>query len=170
MRAPDLRFIDRPMTDADIAAVIAMERQACLHPSHAWSDDNYRSSLRAGYWARVRCEADSGRVCAVIVAMDGVDEVHLLNIAVDQAWHGQGIARQLLSVLYARSTQRRAALVWLEVRPSNAPARALYEREGFGQVGVRKGYYPAPEGREDALVMRREVALPPITEAPHALD
>lgn len=163
------RFVDRPLTDADIAAVVAMEARACLHPSHAWTVDNYRSSLRAGYWARVRCDGASGQVVAVCVAMDGPDEVHLLNIAVDRAWHGQGVARDLLAVLSARCRQQHAETLWLEVRPSNTPARALYERLGFVEVGRRKGYYPAPEGREDAIVMR--LALAPVAPGePDAVD
>lgn len=177
MSTQDTRFVDRPLTDADIASVIAMEREACVCPAHAWSEDNYRSSLRAGYWARVRCDAETHRVLAVCVAMDGVDEVHLLNIAVDQSLHGQGVARQLLAILYARSLQRRVPLVWLEVRPSNARALALYTGQGFVQVGLRKRYYPAPEredGREDAVVMRLAIPLDgpgsPSGEAPHALE
>ena len=154
-------FVDRPTTEADIPAVRAMETQACLHPVHAWSEDNYRSSMRAGYWVRVRCDAASGRVVAVCVAMDGVDEMHLLNIAVDRAWHGQGVAQSLLSVLYELCLQRGARALWLEVRPSNEPARELYAREGFESIGVRKNYYPAPQGREDALVMRRWITTEP---------
>jgi ribosomal-protein-alanine N-acetyltransferase len=150
------RFVDRPMTEADIPAVMAMERAACLHPVHAWTEDNYRSSMRAGYWMRVRCDAD-GQVAAVVVAMDGLDETHLLNIAVGRAWHRQGVARALLDILVERCRQRQLATLWLEVRPSNAPAHALYLREGFTQVGLRKAYYPAPEGREDALVMMRPI-------------
>lgn len=153
------RHIDRLMTAADIPAVLAMEQAACVHPVHAWTEDNYRSSLRSGYWMRVRCEADSGRIVAVCVAMDGVDEIHLLNIAVARAQQGQGIARALLGLLYERCRARQASLLWLEVRPSNARACALYLREGFVEVGLRKGYYPAPEGREDALVMRRDIEL-----------
>lgn len=168
MPALDIRFVDRPMTEADIPAVMAMESAACLHPLHAWSDDNYRSSMRAGYWVRVRCEADTGRVVAVCVAMDGVEEVHLLNIAVDRRLQGHGVARSILSVLYDRCRQRQAPLLWLEVRPSNAPARALYEREGFSEVGRRKHYYPAPDGREDALVMKRDIKLD--TGDAHALE
>jgi ribosomal-protein-alanine N-acetyltransferase len=163
------RFIDRPMTEADIPVVMAMERDACLHPLHAWSDDNYRSSMRAGYWVRVRCEVDTGRIIAVCVAMDGVDEVHLLNIAVACELHGQGIARDLLAVLYERCRQRQAQLLWLEVRPSNVSARGLYLREGFVEVGLRKNYYPAAQGREDALVMKRDIDLS-TTGAAHALD
>lgn len=164
----ETRFVDRPMTEADIPAVLAMERAACLHPLHAWSEDNYRSSMRVGYWVRVRCEANTGRVIAVCVAMDGVDEVHLLNIAVDSGFHGQGIARSILAVLYERCRQHLAAALWLEVRPSNAPARALYASEGFVDIGLRKNYYPAAEGREDALVMKREIPL--FNGVVHALD
>jgi ribosomal-protein-alanine N-acetyltransferase len=164
----DIRVVDRPMTEADIPAVMAMEHAACLHPLHAWSEDNYRSSMRAGYWVRVRCEGDSGRILAVCVAMDGVDEVHLLNIAVDSQYQGRGLARSVLSVLYDRCRQRQAPVLWLEVRPSNAPARALYVREGFVEVGVRKNYYPAAAGREDALVMKRDV--PMHNGQAHALD
>lgn len=159
------RHIDRLMTEADIPAVLAMEQAACVHPVHAWTDDNYRSSLRSGYWMRVRCEADSGRIVAVCVAMDGVDEIHLLNIAVARAQQGQGIARALLDLLYERCRARQASLLWLEVRPSNERACALYIREGFVEVGRRKGYYPAPDGREDALVMRRNIDLGGATRA-----
>lgn len=149
-------WVDRPMTEADIAEVVAMEEAACRHPLHAWTADNYRSSIRAGYWARVRCQAGSGRIVAVCVAMDGLDEVHLLNIAVNRDWHGQGLARSLLDTLEARCLQRHAPVIWLEVRPSNSVARAVYERLGYETVGLRKQYYPAEQGREDALVMRRD--------------
>lgn len=165
-RAPDkLRWIDRPLTEADIAEVVAMEQDACLHPLHAWTVENYRSSLRAGYWARVRCEAANGRVVAVCVAMDVADEVHLLNIAVARARHGQGVARSFLDILAARCRQRQSGLIWLEVRPSNARALRLYTQLGYEQVGVRKHYYPAEQGREDAIVMR--LAL---TEGDDALE
>ena len=154
----------RALTDGDVDAWVDQERQACLHPLHAWTPENYRSSLRAGYWSRVLCAGD--RVVAVCVAMDGVDEIHLLNIAVARDWHGQGLALALLQALYGRCVHQRAQALWLEVRPSNARARALYQREGFVDIGVRKHYYPAESGREDALVMRREILL----EAEHALD
>lgn len=154
----------RALTDEDVDAWVDQERQACLHPLHAWTPENYRSSLRAGYWSRVLCAGD--RVVAVCVAMDGVDEIHLLNIAVARDWHGQGLALALLQALYGRCVHQRAQALWLEVRPSNARARALYQREGFVDIGVRKHYYPAESGREDALVMRREIQL----EAVHALD
>ena len=162
MTVPDATppFVDRPMTEADIPAVLAMEVDACLHPVHAWTADNYRSSLRAGYWVRVRSDR-AGQLVAVVVALDGAGEVHLLNIAVARAWHRRGVAQALLGVLAERCRQQGADTLWLEVRPSNAPAHALYLREGFEVVGRRKGYYPAPEGREDAIVMKRDIPREP---------
>lgn len=163
MLAPDLsrqsqtearRWVDRPMNEDDIPAVLAMERLACQHPLHAWTEDNYRSSLRSGYWMRLRQDAATGRIVGVCVAMGGVEEMHLLNIAVDKALHGAGVARGLLALLYAQCRETGAPLLWLEVRPSNERARGLYRSQGFTDISVRKGYYPAPEGREDALVMR----------------
>ncbi len=159
----------RSLADSDVDSWVAEERLACVHSLHAWTPENYRSSLRAGYWGRVLCEVGGehgGRVVAACVAMDGVDEVHLLNIAVARAWQGKGLALQLLQALYERCRLQRAESLWLEVRPSNVRARALYLREGFVDIGVRKNYYPAEEGREDALVMRREIKL----ESTYALD
>lgn len=147
----------RPMQEDDIDAVVSMESQACPHPLHAWSADNYRSSLQSGYWAHVMTDA-SGGMAGVCVAMAGVDEAHLLNIAVAASAQGQGLARWMLSQLDAWCLQHAFAHVWLEVRPSNAPAQALYTSVGYVLMGVRKGYYPGELGREDALVMKREVA------------
>jgi ribosomal protein S18 acetylase RimI-like enzyme len=76
------------------------------------------------------------------------------------------VAQALLQALYAHCHHVQARALWLEVRPSNERARALYRREGFSDIGVRRHYYPAESGREDAWVMRRDLA----PEVPHALD
>ncbi len=152
---PDL--VLRPFTVDDLPAVLAFERAACPHPSHAWSEDNYRSSLASGYWMRVCC-LPGGQVVGVCVAMFGVEELHLLNIAVAREQQGHGVARWMLGFLLDLCRAHRLAAIWLEVRPSNARARALYARQGYKEVAVRKAYYPAEIGREDALVMKREVA------------
>ncbi|MFL6700571.1 MAG: GNAT family N-acetyltransferase, partial [Vitreoscilla sp.] len=90
------------------------------------------------------------------VAMPGFEEMHLLNVTVSSRHQGQGHARRLLAELYALSASFAATAVWLEVRESNARARALYEREGFTEAGRRRDYYPAPAGqREDAVLMTR---------------
>ena len=148
----------RPMTADDIAPVVAFEQLACAHLLHAWTLDNYRSSLASGYWTRVACLPD-GQVVGVCVVMFGVDELHLLNIAVAGRVQGKGVASLLLDLLVALARTHRQGAIWLEVRPSNERARALYTRHQYLAVGLRKNYYPAVGGREDAVVMKREVAL-----------
>ena len=92
------------------------------------------------------------------VAMAGVDEMHLLNLTVAPAWQGRGHGRALLDALVEHCRARGDGPLWLEVRESNLRARAIYARYGFGEVGLRRGYYPAPHGqREDAVVMSLEV-------------
>lgn len=157
----------RAMQLADVPAVVDMEQQACQHPLHAWTTDNYRSSLRSGYWSRV-CVDTHGCITGVCVAMQGVDEVHLLNIAVARDCQGQGLAVWMLTQLDAWCSSLKCPVIWLEVRPSNHPALALYQAQRYAQVAVRKGYYPAVQGREDALVMKRDVALLPTQEVRHA--
>jgi len=149
----------RPMTEADLAAVVGLELQVCAFP---WSEGNFRDSLRSGYCAV--CLVDEAEPPEVLrgfmVVMDGVAESHLLDIAVAPGFQGQGLARFMLDALVRRSRGLGAEQVWLEVRPSNARACALYERYGFESVGLRKGYYPAATGREDARVMRLTLLLP----------
>ena len=94
-----------------------------------------------------------------MVAMSGADEMHLLNITVAPRQQGRGHARCMLDALVGHCAARRASTLWLEVRAGNARAQAIYRRYGFVDVGVRKGYYPAPQNRrEDALVMSLDVA------------
>ena len=103
------------------------------------------------------CDAE-GRVVGYFVAMKGVEEVHLLNLTVAPTEQGQGCARLMLDELVAMCAAMQARQLWLEVRETNARARALYVRYGFRHIGVRRGYYPALHGRrEDAAVMAFEV-------------
>lgn len=161
--AAQRRVAFEPMTAADLAAVVEVEKTAYAHP---WSQRHFSDSLQAGYPAvlllgetlpgeAVRALRADGRVLlGYLVAMPGVDEVHLLNITVAPAHQRQGWARFMLDALVHWSRGQRAQWLWLEVRQGNAPARTLYERYGFAQVGVRRGYYPAGQlQREDAVVM-----------------
>ena len=157
----------RAMQLADVQAVVDMEQQACQHPLHAWTVDNYRSSLRSGYWSRV-CEDTHGCITGVCVAMLGVDEVHLLNIAVARDSQGQGLAVWMLTQLDELCRTHACPVIWLEVRPSNLPALALYQSHHYAHVAVRKAYYPAVGGREDAWVMKRDVWRAQAQEARHA--
>jgi ribosomal-protein-alanine N-acetyltransferase len=139
-----------PMTIAQLDAVMAIEVAAYAFP---WSRGNFIDSLAAGYPARTLVDA-RGALLGYFVAMGGVDEMHLLNITVAPAAQGRGYARRMIDALVALCQALPARSLWLEVRASNTHARALYEHLGFVQVGLRKGYYPAPFGRrEDAIVM-----------------
>jgi len=149
-REPVLRVMTVPLLDA----VLAIEVQAYTFP---WTRGNFVDSLAAGYLARVLL-AEDGELIGYFVAMQGFEEMHLLNLTVAERRRGQGHARRLLAELYALSASCSATSVWLEVRESNDRARALYDREGFVEAGRRRDYYPAPQGRrEDALLMTRGV-------------
>jgi ribosomal-protein-alanine N-acetyltransferase len=133
--------------------VLQIERAAYPFP---WTRGNFIDSLAARYPAEMLL-AD-GQVVGYYVAMGGVDEMHLLNLTVAPAWQGRGLGRGMLDALVGSCRDRGARHLWLEVRESNARARAIYERYGFADVGRRRGYYPAPRGtREDAVVMSLEV-------------
>ena len=141
--------LTRPMTVADLDTVLAVEAVAYSHP---WSRGNFIDSMAACYDLRV-FEDETG-LLGYFVAMTVVDEVHLLNITVAPRVQALGHARTLLDELCALARHRGLGSLWLEVRPSNARARHVYERYGFRVVGLRKGYYPLDATRrEDALVL-----------------
>jgi len=144
-----------PMSAGQLDLVMAVEAAAYEFP---WTRGNFVDSLASGYQAQV-LYAESGEMLGYYVAMPGVDEMHLLNLTVAPARQHQGHARFMLDDLVAACRRRGARQLWLEVRESNARARAIYLRRGFVQMGVRKGYYPAAQGRrEDAVVM--SLAIP----------
>lgn len=138
----------QPMTEARLDEVVAIERRAYSHP---WTRGNFADSLRSGYQAQLLCAGDV--LLGYFVAMKGVDEVHLLNITVDPAYQGQGWGRVMLDALALWSRSQGTQWLWLEVRTSNLRAQQVYDRYGFRRVGERKNYYPALNGREDAIVM-----------------
>jgi ribosomal-protein-alanine N-acetyltransferase len=82
-----------------------------------------------------------------------VDEAHLLNIAVDPAQQKRGLGRYLLDEVIARASAKAATTIFLEVRAGNQRAIQLYQMAGFNEIGLRKNYYPAASGKEDAVVM-----------------
>ncbi len=145
--APEARF--ESLTLARLDAVLAVEQRAYTHP---WTRGNFTDALASGYQAQVLMAGD--HLLGYFVAMQGVDEVHLLNITVTPEYQRQGWARVLLDGLALWSRGRGAQWLWLEVRTSNLRARHIYETHGFRRVGERKRYYPAAAGqREDAVVM-----------------
>ena len=131
-----------------LEAVMAVEQRAYAFP---WSRNNFVDALSAGYQAQLLWSDDT--LLAYFVAMQGVDEVHLLNITVAPEFQGQGWARVCLDALALWARGQAAQWLWLEVRLSNARAIHVYQAHGFRRVGQRKAYYPAGDQREDAIVM-----------------
>jgi ribosomal-protein-alanine N-acetyltransferase len=143
---------------ADLDAVARIETAVYAFP---WSRGNFADSLTAQYHAQVLTDAQDV-VCGYFIAMPGVEEMHLLHIAVAPAAQGQGLSLLLLDTVTLLSHGDGAHLLWLEVRPSNVHAVRIYERYGFYPITRRRDYYPAidPQGRpcrEDALVMSAQV-------------
>lgn len=137
---------------ADIDNILTIEERVYAYP---WSRGNFTDSFLSGYEAfGLR---DSGHeIVAYFVVMPVLDELHLLNFAVDLPYQGKGNGKLLMDRLFAYANEHAYASILLEVRRSNARAIAVYENAGFSSIGVRKGYYPAHENqREDAIVMRR---------------
>jgi len=143
-----------PMSCADVDEILAIEERAYAFP---WTRGNFLDSLASGYsiWG--------GRLPSQLVGyfvlMPVVDEAHLLNISVAPGCQGVGYGSLLLGHALRIAGDAGAASLLLEVRPSNTAALALYDRFGFSRIGLRRAYYPAANGREDALVLRLQLAM-----------
>ncbi len=146
----------RPMGLADLEAVLAVERRAYPYP---WTMGIFRDCLRSGYdcWLLEQ----GGELLGYLVLSAAAGEAHLLNLCVNPAHQGQGLGRWLLGKALDLARWHQVDSVFLEVRASNATARHLYQSAGFNEIGLRPGYYPADEGREDAIVMARSMRFPP---------
>jgi ribosomal-protein-alanine N-acetyltransferase len=136
------------MREADLAEVMSIEEAIYSHP---WTRGNFADSLVAGYECRTwRVDAE---LVGYFILMVAAGEAHLLNLSIAPAWQRKGHGSALLREATGIARARGARGIFLEVRPSNAGAQALYTRFGFHKVAVRRGYYPALFGREDALVL-----------------
>jgi len=138
----------REMTLADLDSVLRIESRAYTFP---WSRGIFADCLLAGHCCRVCCL--DGRVWGHAVLSAAAGEAHLLNICVARDKQGEGLGRAFVHHMLKRAQLLGAETLFLEVRPSNAVALALYDSLGFEQVGHRKDYYPAALGREDAYVL-----------------
>jgi ribosomal-protein-alanine acetyltransferase len=148
------RTVWRPLSDADLAYVAALEAQIHAAP---WSYGNFRDALAAGYSAQVG--EREGRIVAFGVMMLAPGEAQILNLSVVPDARRQGLGRALLMRFVDDALRAGAEQMFLEVRVSNAPAIALYQSAGFAPVARRENYYPATARAktEDALVMRRRL-------------
>jgi ribosomal-protein-alanine N-acetyltransferase len=144
----------RPMNELDVPMVVNIERSAYQFP---WSEGIFRDCLRVGYICRV---VDTGGEMGGYGIMSiGAGEAHILNVCIREDHRGRGYARKMLIFLMDRARAAGMHEAYLEVRPSNTIAARLYHSLGFEQVGIRRGYYQATTGREDAAVLRR-ILLP----------
>ncbi len=143
----DVPELDR-MRESDLPRVMEIENAIYSHP---WTVGNFVDSLRAGY----QCCAWrlQGELIGYFILMVAVGEAHLLNLSIAAAHQRRGHGAALLNEAASLARSLGAKNMFLEVRPSNRAAQALYTRFGFRKIAVRRGYYPANSGREDALVL-----------------
>jgi ribosomal-protein-alanine N-acetyltransferase len=139
----------RPMAESDVSDVIAVERASYQFP---WSEGIFRDCLRVGYVCRVVAMNDA--IIGYGVMSVGAGEAHILNLCISVAYRCRGVGKRLLTYLIDRGAATGMTEVFLEVRPSNTSAIRLYQSVGFEQVGMRRGYYQAVGGREDAAVLK----------------
>jgi [ribosomal protein S18]-alanine N-acetyltransferase len=144
---PDI--VIRPMVEPDVTGVIAVERASYQFP---WSEGIFRDCLRVGYVCRVVTLNET--IIGYGVMSVGAGEAHILNLCIAELYRCRGVGRRLLTYLVERGAAAGMSEAFLEVRPSNTSAIRLYLSVGFEQVGMRRGYYQAMGGREDAAVLK----------------
>lgn len=138
----------RPMVFADVETVLAVEQKIYPFP---WTRGNFSDSLSSGYscWSLTTAQQLIGYGILMMAAGEG----HLLNLGIASQWQKKGLGRRLLHHLIDTARGEGVDMMFLEVRPSNTSAIRLYLSEGFNEIGLRRNYYPAHGGREDAIVM-----------------
>lgn len=148
MNSPDL--IIRLMQDTDVSAVAAIEKQAFPFP---WGEAAFHDCLRIGFkcWVLEMQQEILGYAIVMVV----LDESQLLNIAIAPAHRGKMLGAYLLRWILAQLRVTGTREMFLEVRQSNAVAAHLYETLGFNQIGIRKNYYPADNGKENAVLYKK---------------
>ena len=146
----------RSMTHDDLPLVSDIERRSYEFP---WSHGVFRDCLLAGYSCMVLVHGNE--VVGYAILSIAAAEAHILNLCVDPAFRGLGYGERLLDELIERARIAEANAIFLEVRPSNSNALALYRKKGFNKIAKRPAYYQSKGGREDAdvlsLVIRHRV-------------
>jgi ribosomal-protein-alanine N-acetyltransferase len=143
----------RTMKYADLKRVISVEKKAYPHP---WTIGIFRDCLRVGYHAWVMTLDNNIIGYGIVMLSPG--EAHILNICISPDYQKKGLGRHLLRYMLKKMNQTDVDMALLEVRRSNEHAQELYKSEGFHELGVRKGYYPADKGREDAIILAKYIS------------
>ncbi len=142
------------MLCADLKEVLAIEQRAY---EFSWTEDILRDCIRVGYQCWV-LETPHGFIQGYGIMSVAAKEAHILNLCIRPELQGRGLSQHLLRHLLEVAQQMETQTVFLEVRPSNLRALRLYTGAGFCEVGLRRSYYPAAKGREDGLVLAKELS------------
>ena len=147
-----------PMRMCDIDEVMGIEASLYDFP---WTKSIFADCIQVGYscWTYKK----DYQIQAYCVLSAGAGEAHILTLCVRKDCQGQGIGKMLLQHLIDLAIDHKAEVLLLEVRPSNVTAVHLYQKYGFNEVGTRKDYYPAKQGREDALIMALDLVMYDVT-------
>jgi len=143
----------RPINDRDLDAIMAIEMEVYRFP---WTKQIFYDCIRVGYCCRL-VEYNNQVIAYAIMSM-AAGEAHLLNLCVCISKQGEGIGQFLLTAMIENAQNRSTDMIFLEVRPSNISAISLYEKNNFNEVGRRKNYYPAGNGREDAIIFALDIS------------
>ena len=150
-----MNFTVRDMADADIDAVIRIEKAAL---GSAWSPDAYRRERENPAAIYLVAEDSNQELIGYGGLWVVLDEAHITALAVTPERRGKGVGRAVLTAMLTEAFARKAEKVLLEVRPSNAPAQKLYASLGFAKTAVRKRYYP--DNNEDADLLTLDMTAP----------
>lgn len=138
----------RPVNDSDLDAILEIEKSSHIHP---WSKNVFRDCLRVSYVCEILTDDEKILVYGVMSVAAG--EAHVFNVCVNGDFRRKGYGEKMMLHLLDQAKKKKAETAFLEVRPSNVAAISLYEKLGFDITGRRKDYYPAENGREDAVIM-----------------
>ena len=156
--APATDVVVRPMREADVATVVAIETETFSSP---WREDTFAGLLDRPGVELLVLESPAAGVIGYAVLWCVLDQAELANVAITSKWRGRGLGRRLIGTVIETARERGIAKVFLEVRASNDRAANIYRAFGFTEVGLRRGYYSDPD--EDARIMM--ATLPPMTPA-----
>ncbi|MEO8400405.1 MAG: ribosomal protein S18-alanine N-acetyltransferase [Gammaproteobacteria bacterium] len=143
----------RKATPNDIPTLMAIEIATQAEP---WSEDIFRQCLKIGYdcWL---IEENQKIIAFILVSSTMAGESHILNLCVDVPYQRRGFGCELVTYVLKTEKNKGMGVIFLEVRRTNQPAIALYQKMGFKQINVRKNYYPNGKEREDALVLAMDL-------------
>ncbi len=145
-----------PMTSSDVPKVIEIELLAYAQP---WTESIFHDCLRVGYSCWILKQNDTSQVIGYLILSIAADEMHILNLCINPEHQGMHLGTFLLKKAIKLGRRIHAESCFLEVRITNTTGIRLYLSQGFKRIGLRKNYYPSENGREDGVVMKKDLGL-----------